>query len=326
MPTSHFVSSPLGLVPKHDGGWRRIHDLSHPAGSSVNDFILRAHGALEYTAFDDAVDALIAQGRGALLVKKDLSDAFRHIPIAMNDRWLLGFFWDGIYWQDCYLPFGLRTAPYIFDLFAKALHFILVGELNYTIILHYLDDFFGIFPPDANIEEYSQIFNTLCAELGLAINFKKDVLGTLAEFLGIEVNTITMTIRLPDEKLHRTMTKLSHALANSTISHHDLQTLVGLLQFAGRVIKPGRPFLRRLHDTLAKPTLFHHITTAVRDDLRWWDKLLRHFNGICLRQLTMSRRDYFFWSDASGTHGFGSYILESETGQPSPDFTISCGF
>lgn len=23
-----FVCSPLGLVPKHDGGWRRIHDLS----------------------------------------------------------------------------------------------------------------------------------------------------------------------------------------------------------------------------------------------------------------------------------------------------------
>ena len=25
-----FVCSPLGLIPKHDGGWRRIHDLSFP--------------------------------------------------------------------------------------------------------------------------------------------------------------------------------------------------------------------------------------------------------------------------------------------------------
>lgn len=26
----HFISSPLGLVPGPNGGWRRIHQLSHP--------------------------------------------------------------------------------------------------------------------------------------------------------------------------------------------------------------------------------------------------------------------------------------------------------
>lgn len=36
---AQFVCSPLGLVPKHDGGWRRIHDLSFPPGNSVNDSI-----------------------------------------------------------------------------------------------------------------------------------------------------------------------------------------------------------------------------------------------------------------------------------------------
>ena len=36
-----FISSPLGLVPKPNGGLRRIHHLSHPQGSSVNDFILK---------------------------------------------------------------------------------------------------------------------------------------------------------------------------------------------------------------------------------------------------------------------------------------------
>ena len=34
-----FVYSPLGLVLKHDGGWRRIHDLSFPPGNLVNDGI-----------------------------------------------------------------------------------------------------------------------------------------------------------------------------------------------------------------------------------------------------------------------------------------------
>src|ERR1700729_4438198 len=39
LPVSPFISSPLGLVPKHDGGFRRIQHLSFPTGNSVNDFI-----------------------------------------------------------------------------------------------------------------------------------------------------------------------------------------------------------------------------------------------------------------------------------------------
>ena len=37
--TNSIVTSPLGLVPKADGGFRRIYNLSSPKGSSVNDFI-----------------------------------------------------------------------------------------------------------------------------------------------------------------------------------------------------------------------------------------------------------------------------------------------
>ena len=44
----HYICSPLGLVPKSNGGWRRIHDLSYPKGQSVNDGILRDWGSLEY--------------------------------------------------------------------------------------------------------------------------------------------------------------------------------------------------------------------------------------------------------------------------------------
>ena len=38
-PSYLFISSPLGLVPKSDGGWRRIYDLSFPKGKSVNNRI-----------------------------------------------------------------------------------------------------------------------------------------------------------------------------------------------------------------------------------------------------------------------------------------------
>jgi len=37
--TNSIVTSPLGLVPKADGGFRRIYNLSLPKGSLVNNLI-----------------------------------------------------------------------------------------------------------------------------------------------------------------------------------------------------------------------------------------------------------------------------------------------
>ena len=126
-PWKSFISSPLGLVPKPDGGWRRIHHLSFPKGLSVNCHIPEEWGSLEYTTFDKAIEAVLRCGPGAVMIKKDLADAFRHIPVAEADWWLLGFYWKGSYWIDRFLPFGLRTSPMIFDLFAKGLHWILLN-------------------------------------------------------------------------------------------------------------------------------------------------------------------------------------------------------
>ena len=39
-----FFCSPLGLVSKSDGGWRRIHHLSYSHGDSVNDWIPESYG------------------------------------------------------------------------------------------------------------------------------------------------------------------------------------------------------------------------------------------------------------------------------------------
>lgn len=118
-----LICSPLDLVPKATKEkWRRIHHLSHPRGKSVNCHILEDYGALKYTTVDEAIAAVLVVGRGARLVKRDLADAFWHIPVAESDWWLLFFMWEEEYFFERFLPFGLRTSPYLFDLFAKGLN------------------------------------------------------------------------------------------------------------------------------------------------------------------------------------------------------------
>src|SRR5271156_6018275 len=130
LPSERYYCSPLGLVPKKDSkgmqsGWRRIFDLSAPINSSVNDYVDESFGSLLYTTFDTAISNIRRLGKGAVLMKRDLKSAFRHIPVAVEDHWLLLFEWEGKFYIDAFLPFGLRTAPFIFNLFAEALDWIL---------------------------------------------------------------------------------------------------------------------------------------------------------------------------------------------------------
>ena len=50
-PTLPFIFSPLGLIPKHDGGWRKIYHLFHPMGQSINNYIQDGIGKITYTKF-----------------------------------------------------------------------------------------------------------------------------------------------------------------------------------------------------------------------------------------------------------------------------------
>lgn len=77
--------------------------------------------------FDDAVEMLLKVGSGAIFVKQDLADAFRHISVSASDWWLLGFLWYDYYMFKRFLPFGLCTSPFILDFFAKSIHWLLMN-------------------------------------------------------------------------------------------------------------------------------------------------------------------------------------------------------
>lgn len=50
-PTPLFISFLLGLVPKYNGSWRKIHHLSHLVGRLVNNHIPDGVGERRYSQF-----------------------------------------------------------------------------------------------------------------------------------------------------------------------------------------------------------------------------------------------------------------------------------
>ena len=126
-PLLDFKCSGVGVVPKKNGKWRMIYHLSVPRGQSINNFIDLSQYTLHYGSVDDAIRCISKIGKRALMAKLDLKAAFRMVPVRKEDWELLGIHWQGHYYVDTHLPFGLRSAPYLFNQFDEALHWILTN-------------------------------------------------------------------------------------------------------------------------------------------------------------------------------------------------------
>jgi Reverse transcriptase (RNA-dependent DNA polymerase) len=309
-----YYCSPLGLVPKvAEGvqtGWRRIFDLSSPAGNSVNDYIPSAYGTLKYETFDSAVQAIAKAGRGSILMKRDLKAAFRMIPVCTEDQWLLTFEWNGVYYQELFLPFGLCTAPFIFNLFGEAFEWILQHKYSW-LLKRYLDDFLMIFPPDYDIATASEQFDGICTHLGFSEASEKRKDGTCVDYLGLILDTVKMEARLPKEKKRRAIQGITEILSFKTVTLKQLEKLLGLLEFCVSVFPLGRPFLRHVWNMFHKARSWRQrLTTAARQDLQWWKVFLPIWSGISAIQL--SRNRLHIATDASGKKGIGGVWFEGK--------------
>ena len=173
IPEAHI--NRFGVIPKahQPNKWRLIVDLSHPAGKSVNDAIPKHLCSMSYISVDDAIEKIITLGPGALLAKIDIQSAFRLIPVHPADRHLLAMEWRGSIYIDTCLPFGLRSAPKLFNVLADLLEWILINQ-GVTFLLHYLDDYLTIGPPNSHIcQRNLSLLVEVCAMLGIPLALDK---------------------------------------------------------------------------------------------------------------------------------------------------------
>ena len=200
------------------------------------------------------------------MAKLDLKDAFCHIPVRAADWHLLGFHWCSKFFY--LLVFGLKNTPYIFNLFAEALHWIIQRHIP-AALFHYLDDFLLIFPSDTQYSLANAAVEWVMGlgkELGLIFQDSKTVWPcTHLEFLGLELDSTTMEARLPVDKLIFLQDLLHSWSAKQTCALLELQELLGFLQFTSQVIPCSRSFLCRLFDFSVKfnsPFTRHHIPSS----------------------------------------------------------------
>jgi hypothetical protein len=250
-------------------------DLSSPHGSSINDYISKDDFSLHYATFDSALTMVAKHGRGALMSKADIKHAFRICPVRLQDWELLGLCWQGQYYVDLRLPFGLRSSPYLFNRLAEALEWLLINTCGVSDLLHYLDDFFTVGPSSS--ETGANNLASCCAacdRLGIPLAPEK-VEGPTTDicFLGLRINSLSMEVSLPQDKYDALLSELISWSLRKKCQKRELLSLVGKLNFACNVIPTGRTFLRRLIDLSTQATRLHHflsLNIEARRDIEWW--------------------------------------------------------
>ena len=155
---------------------------------------------MRYLSIDDAVRLVKRIGHA----KADAKSAFPLLRVSPSDFDQLGFIFNNKCYYDKCLPMGASISCCLFEKFSTALHWFTEIKSGNENILHYLDDF--LYGGETN--------TSTCKE-------------TLDTF-----DTIRMELRLPKEKpiaINHILTLFMHS---KKISLRQLQSLIGLLNFA----------------------------------------------------------------------------------------------
>ena len=209
--------NPIHAIPKGNPeaprGWRIIVNNSWPPATSVNDLIPDYFKRCELPTFQQVLQWLMALGSKAFVAAIDLTQAWKQLRIAPEDRWMLCWQYNGKFYQEKGLPFGLAIAVRLFTIFNKGYaHAVKTSlpatipedQLGTPIAIHYIDDITMGARSEVATAALLQHYLRRSEELGLRINAEKTQTPTQTPLiLGFDYDLKRQTISIPDEKRQR---------------------------------------------------------------------------------------------------------------------------
>ena len=272
------------LVPKKTGGMRPILDLSLFNESIVT----RPFHMLTIKRVLECVRP------GDFCVSVDLKDAYFHVPIIPKHRQFLRFSFQGIQYQYNRLPFGYSLAP---RTFSKCVETALQPLHKKGMrVVFYLDDLLLLARSETEaLVQTTELLSHL-SDLGFTVNWKKSSLfpSQRITYLGVELNTASMTARLSRER-QEALTALLHRTApHRVVTALSLMRLLGMMSAAHVVVPLGLLHMRRIQrwfirlriDPVRQRRRMISVPPSVSPDLAHWGNPRNLSEGVPLGRVT----------------------------------------
>ena len=193
----------------------------------------------EHFKMDTLRTALQLVEQGDWFISIDFSDAYYSIPVIESHRKYLRFMFEDVLYQYNVVPNGLKTGPRLFTKILKVPLATLRQWLGLRIV-GYLDDTLIMGEQERLADEQGLEAAKLFTKLGFHINPKKSsvVPSQKIEYLGFEINSKTMTVRLTKDKALRLLEFIRNFKQKRDITIRDAAGLLGKLL----ATEPGNPW------------------------------------------------------------------------------------
>jgi hypothetical protein len=327
-----FLTHPLGVVPKPNGKWRLVEDMSFPHDDSfpsLNSTIDISDVPVDWGGFKEMAEIVVGAPPGAQSATVDWGNAFRLCPVASSDLHLGAYSWPSMenqtqiveFYADLCWKFGNTRSTGVFGRVNKAFVFI-CRHKKWGIIIYWVDDLnfiripINFSPPWEYSFSLDDILN-LADHLGVPLpRDKVREFSSTSRYFGLFWDLDAKSVELPEEKRISILEKLAHASSFPTISAKDLHSLAGSLSHASTVVPEGRVNLRGIWSMLAAMSksggsVFRcwNWSSSASRDIAWWSSFLSSPH-ITMKLCTEIVADDSFavYTDASTSWGVGIVI------------------
>ena len=222
------------LVQKKGGGLRPIMDL-RALNKHLKKFKFRMLTS----------ESLLKSVRqGDFHCSVDLKDAYQHVLIYPPHRKFLRFAFEGRLYEYTVLPFGLSLSPRVFVKVTEAA----IAPLRHQGIrlANYIDDWMISAASCSEAARHTDLVLSHLKALGFNVNFTKSTLlpSQQISFIGISLDTATMSARLSPERVDRFLSCLQSFQLDRVVRYTECMKLAGLMASAVQLLRLGRFHMR----------------------------------------------------------------------------------
>lgn len=300
--TGEFIST-IFIVPKKNGKFRPVINLKY-----LNEFVHYDHFKQE--TFKIVLDLL---QEGDFLTSIDLSDAYFSIPIHPDFQKYLKFYWKGVLYKFVCLPFGLKSAPFVFTKVLKPVY-AWFRQRNIRCS-YYIDDSLNMNRDVSICTGNTQTIVSTLDSLGFVINRKKSVLVPTQKivFFGFVIDSVQFKVFLTEEKVQKIRLKAKSLLEKGFVVVRDLASFIGLIINAFYAVLEAPLHYRCLERNklvgLGSEMNFDNevnLSSQSVDELKWWYENVELKNG---KQIRPKQVQFRCRTDAS-LEGWGAVNMD----------------
>lgn len=272
-------------------------------------------------SYPSVKDGLEIVYRNCWLVVSDVSRYFHSFPWSAEMRKKMCVEWDGDRYECLGLSFGFTACPYYCSTWSAEFRRWVKAHIGECA--HMVDDWLLVGDTQQEAQGRGEDLAEMFHSVGLGMQTEKNVCDQVLKYLGIVIDTVSMTLRIDPVQAMGTRLLLQEVRAQlgrgTHPGHGTLYHIAGKLNWFSEVLQSGRLHTHSFWNGLRVPP-GKRIPTQCRGhmerDIDWWCKVLRRWEnqrgaGSEYRILSAAELQsdpaaiYLIQSDASGEDGVG---------------------